>query len=105
HETDYVDAEITISTTSKPDTSLDGVTQAVAFPLVVRGPLRLTSVDGAHDEEPLVVPPGTYDVLARFFPKKAPRASAEAGLRVFKLDLAFHAKGALGAPRTLRLEA
>lgn len=104
-ETDYVDAEVTVSSASTPDTSLDGVVQAVAFPLVVRAPLRLTSVDSARDEEPLVIRPGTYDVLARFFPKKAPRASAEAGLRVFKLELAFHAAGALGAPRTLLLEA
>ncbi|MBX3230845.1 MAG: hypothetical protein KIT84_01400 [Labilithrix sp.] len=103
-ETDYVDVEVVIAPAAKPETSLAGVAQAVAFPIVVRGALVLRSVAGG-DEEPLVVPAGSYDVLARFFPKKAPRASAEAGLRIFKLALVFHAKGALKAPRTLELEA
>lgn len=105
-ETDYVDVEVEVAPASKPDTSLEGVVQAVAFPLAVRQPLVLRSVDGgSDDDEPLSVAPGTYDVFARFFPKKAPRASTEAGLRVFKLALTFHAKGALKAPQTLRLEA
>ncbi|MDX2092690.1 MAG: hypothetical protein SFX73_32795 [Kofleriaceae bacterium] len=104
-DTAYVDAEITVALAAKPAVRLDGVTQAVTFPLAVRGPLRLTSVDSAGDEEPIVIPSGTYDVLARFVPKTAPRGSAKAGLRVFKLELAFHAQGVLEAPRTLRLEA
>jgi hypothetical protein len=84
---------------------LEGVAQAVAFPLIVRGPLRLRSATAGEDDEPLVVPPGTYDVLARFFPKQAPGKSAAAGLRVFRLAITFHPAKALDAPKTLRLDA
>lgn len=100
-DTDYVDAEITLSSAKKAD--LDGAVQAVAFPLEVRGPLLLSSVSGDEDEA-FVIPPGSYDVLARFLPKKAPKASAAAGLRVFGLALSFHPAGALGAPKTLKIE-
>ena len=100
-DTDYVDAEIALSAEKKP--KLDGVVQAVTFPLTVRGPLVLSSVTG-DDEEPFVIPNGIYDVLARFVPKKAPRASAASGLRVFTLLLTFHPAGSLGAPKTLRME-
>ena len=101
-DTDYVDAEITLSDEREP--ALADVVQAVAFPLVVRGPLVLASVSSDGEEEPLAIPPGTYDVLARFVPKKAPKASASAGLRVFALRLSFHPTMSLGAPRTLRVE-
>lgn len=57
-----------------------------------------------NDGDPFVVPVGDHDVLARFFAKKAPRASSEAGLRVFRLALSFHPAKSLGAPKTLRLE-
>lgn len=99
-DTDYVDVEVTFS--SEPKVDLAKVTQAVAFPLQVRGPLLLSSVTGDEDE-PLAIPHGTYDVLARFVPKKAPKASAEAGLRVFTLLLSFHPAGTLGAPKTLKM--
>ncbi len=101
-ETDYVDAEVSIATGAMP--SLDGAVQAVAFPITVRGPIELRSATSGDDEdEPLVVPHGDYDVLARFVPKKAPEASAGAGLRVFTLLLTFHPAGALQAPRTLKI--
>lgn len=100
-ETAYVDAEVRLSNDAKVD--LDGAVQAVTFPLEVRGPLVLSSVGGDDDDEPLAIPTGSYDVLARFYPKKAPKASAEAGLRVFTLSLSFHPAGALGAPKTLAL--
>lgn len=99
-DTDYVDVEVTLSSAKKAD--LAGAAQAVTFPLEVRGPLLLSSVSGDEDE-PLAVPSGTYDVLARFIPKKAPKASAEAGLRVFTLLLSFHPPGTLGAPKTLKM--
>lgn len=101
-DTDYVDAEVTLS--DGDVVALEGVVRAVAFPLVVRGPLLLSSVSGGEDEV-LEIPPGTYDVAARFVPKKAPKASASAGLRVFGLLLTFHPAGALGAPRVLVREA
>lgn len=97
-DTDYVDAEVTLS--ADADVALEGVVRAVAFPLVVRGPLVLSSVSGGEDEA-LEIPEGTYDVAARFVPKKAPKASASAGLRVFGLLLTFHPAGVLGAPRVL----
>lgn len=100
NETDYVDAEITLSSSAKVD--LSGVAQAVSFPLEVRGPLLLSSVSG-DDDDPLSIPNGSYDVLARFVAKKAPKASAEAGLRVFSLLLSFHPAGSLGAPKTLEM--
>lgn len=99
-DTDYVDAEITVSGDEK--VTLTGVAQAVTFPFEVRGPLLLSSATGG-DEEPFTVPNGTYDVLARFFPKKAPKRSATASLRVFSLSLSFHPAGSHGAPKTLRM--
>lgn len=100
-ETSHVDTEITLSRENQ--LALEGAVQAVSFPLTVRGPLVLASV-GSSDDEPFVVPNGSYDVLARFVPKKAPKAAASAGLRVFTLLLSFHPAGALGAPQTLRIE-
>jgi hypothetical protein len=97
-DTDYVDAEISLSTETTP--KLDGAIQAVAFPLTVRGPLVLSSATG-DDADPLVIPSGTYDVLARFVPKKVTEKTA---LRTFTLLLSFHPAGALGAPTTLRME-
>lgn len=105
NETAAVEAEISLARRGLLPEDLQGVVQAVAFPLHVRGPLRLRSVTAGDEDEPLVVPPGTYDVLARFFPKKAPRATAAAGLRVFRLAITLHPEGALDAPQTLRLEA
>ncbi len=100
-DTDYVDAEISLSTETTPE--LDGVIQAVAFPLTVRGPLVLSSVTG-DDADPLVIPNGTYDVLARFVPKKGAKVTKKAALRTFTLLLSFHPAGSLGAPKTLRME-
>lgn len=101
NETDYVDAVIELS--KERSAKIDGATQAVTFPITVRGPLLLASATGGEDDA-FDLPKGDYDVLARFVPKKAPKASEEAGLRVFALHLTFHPKGALGAPKTLRME-
>lgn len=103
-DTDYVDAVVSIARDEAPDPALAGVVQAVSFPIVVRGPLILRSAT-SFDGEPLLVPPGTYDVLARFKPKKSSRASYAAGLRVFELLLSFHTAKSLGAPKTLLMEA
>jgi hypothetical protein len=106
-ETAYVDAEVTLDRASaKPGAvpKLEGAVQAVAFPLAVRGPVHLRSVFGGGDDEPVILPPGRYDVLARFFPKKAPRAEAEASLRVYRLALSFRPGGSLAAPRCFVLE-
>jgi len=84
-------------------TDLKGAAQVVAFPFVVRGPLVLKNVT-SNDDDPLLIPLGTYDVLALFTPKKAPRASAASALRVFSLALSLHPKGAPGAPRTICLD-
>jgi hypothetical protein len=95
-ETAYVDAEVRVSRSTPGDVDMGGVEQAVAFPVVVRGPLVLRSVSGGEgDDEPLVVAPAAYDVVARFIPTKAPHASAAAGLRVFTLAISFHRGGTL----------
>jgi len=102
-DTDYVDAQISLAKRVPGAADWEGAAQVVTFPLTVRGPLVLRSVAG-NDDDPLLVPPGAYDVLARFSPKKAPRASEASGLRVFSLTLSFHPQGALGAPQTICLE-
>lgn len=85
---------------SKAD--LEGAVQAVAFPLSVRGPLVLRSVSSDDDEdEPLLVPPGDYDVLAVFTNEKKVRG---APLRRFDLAISFRASGALSAPKTIKVE-
>lgn len=102
-ETLHVDAQVSLSEEGLPN--LGDAVQVVAFPLTVRGPLVLTGMirdDG--EDEPLVIPLGRYDVLARFYPAKATREAKESGFRVFRLVLTFHAEGALGAPQTLRLD-
>src|SRR5262249_8510370 len=102
-DTSYVDVEITTEPAQAAD--LEGVVQAVSFPLVVEGPLSLRSVASSDaDDEPFVVAPGRYDVLARFVPTKAAKKDAAASLRVFTLRLAFRPEGSLGAPKCLRLE-
>jgi len=102
-DTDYVDAQISVVKGVPSAADWDGAAQVVTFPLTVRGPLVLRSVAG-NDDDPLLVPLGAYDVLARFTPKKAPRASEASGLRVFSLALSFHPQAALGAPRTICVE-
>lgn len=105
-ETAYVDVGVSLGAAPKgkaaPD--LDGAVQAVAFPLAVRGPLRLRSVAGDDEDEPVIVPPGSYDVLVRFAPGKTPKADAKAGLRVFRVAMTFLPEGALAAPRCFVLE-
>ncbi len=96
-DTDYVDAEITISSEAPRDRA--DVVQAVAFPLRVRGPLVLESATG-DDGDPFIVPIGSYDVLARFIAKR--KASRGSPLRVFTLLLSFHPPGSLRAPRTIK---
>lgn len=100
-DTAYVDAQVSISPAATVD--LAGAVRAVTFPLEVHGPLLLSSVGGDEDE-PLGVPNGRYDVLARFLPKKAPGTLAKSNLRVFTLCLSFHPAGVLEAPKTLVLE-
>jgi hypothetical protein len=106
-ETDYVDAEITIAECAHDApgsaSNLTNVVQAVEFPLIVRGPLVLRSVSG-DEQDAFNVAAGSYSVLARFFAKKAPRASAAAGLRVFKLALTFHRSTGLSSAKTHREE-
>jgi hypothetical protein len=89
----------------RPPAGLRNAVQAVAFPFTVTGPIFVRSVVGGDDEDDeVVLPHGTYDVLARFFPARASKANAEAGLRVFRVALDFHPAGSLGAPRCLKLE-
>jgi len=91
--------ELTVEVTAEPKSpktlDLEGVVRAVAFPLRVRGPLQLRSVDGEDDEDCIEVPVRTYDVLARFYVKKR---------NVYRVALQFYPAGALGAPKTLRIE-
>lgn len=101
-ETERVDARITIASRAP---AIGRAVQAVAFPLTVRGPLHLRSVsDDDEDLAPLIVPPGSYDVMAAFSRAKASRAAARSGLRRFALELTFCPAGSLGAPRCHRLE-
>lgn len=102
-DTEDVRASIRIEPTTKHSKAdLDGAVQAVAFPLEVRGPLVLRSVSSDDDaDEPLVVPPGRYDVLAVFTNEKKPKGSP---LRRFDLALSFRAEGSLGAPKTFVTE-
>ena len=101
-------ATCTVTIRLRPDAPADGVedaVQAVAFPFTVAGPLFVRSVFGDDDEDDeVVLPHGAYDVLARFFPARASKADAEAGLRVFRVALDFHRSGSLEAPRCLKLE-
>lgn len=85
-------------------TSFEDAVQAVAFPFTVKGPLFVRSATGGDEDDPVVLPHGTYDVLARFFPAPAPEHEAEVGLRVFRVALDFHPAGSLGAPRCIKLE-
>ena len=101
-ETAFVDAEVTVDPASA-SSDLDGAVQAISFPISVRGPICLRNVGTNEDEEPLEMAPGSYEVLARFFPKKAPRAEAAANLRVYTLRLSFRPPGSLGAPRCIAL--
>lgn len=102
-ETAHCDVEVTLDPASAA-VDLEGVVQAVSFPLEVRGPLRLRSVADDDEDEPLAIPAGRYDVLAAFTPKKAGKKDASVGLRVFRLCLSFRPAGSLGAPKCLRLE-
>jgi hypothetical protein len=83
-----------------------GVVQAVSFPFVVTGPLFVRSINGGGDDEErdVVLPNGSYDVLARFFSKRATKRDAEAGLRAFRVTLDFHPAGTLGTPECIALE-
>ncbi len=69
-----------------------GVVQAVSFPFVVTGPLFVRSVNGGGDDEErdVLLPNGSYDVLARFFSKRASKRDGDAGLREFRVTLDFH---------------
>lgn len=76
--------------------------QAVCFPIAVReGGVCLRGV-ADQDGEPLVIPPGRYDVAA-VFTAPARRDRKTAGLRKLGLVLSFRREGALDAPRTLRI--
>ena len=99
----FVEIAIAMGTSKAKDA---GVVQAVSFPFVVTGPLFVRSVNGGDDDNDreVVLPHGSYDVHARFFPKRAPKGDAEAGLRAFRVTLDFHPAGTLGAPKCLALE-
>lgn len=91
-----VDISITRADTAP---ALDGAVQAVSFPLEVRGPLVLRSVDDADDgPTPFTIAPGRYDVHAAFRPS-GKRRRPRTGLWRLDLALTFCPAGALGAPR------
>ena len=102
-ETSHCDVEVILDPASAP-VALDGVVQAVSFPIEVRGPMRLRSVAGTDEDDPLAIPAGPHDVLATFAPKRAPKMEAAASLRVFTLRLSFRPPGSLDAPKCLRLD-
>lgn len=100
-DTAYVDIEASLAAVP-PDP--EGAVQVVAFPLRVDGPLYLRNVAPGDDTDPLIVPRGTYDVLACFYPKTSTRAWARTSLRAFRLVMSFLPEGAVSAPRCVRLE-
>ena len=102
-DTEDVRASVRIEPTKKHSKAdLEGAVQAVAFPLEVRGPLVLRSAtSGDDDDDPLIVPPGRYDVLAVFTNERKLKGSP---LRKFDLSLSFRAEGSLGAPKTITME-
>lgn len=89
--------------TELPD--LEGAIQAVSVPIDVEGDegLYLRSVMAEEDLNKLDVPPGKYDVLVRFFPKKQ---DEEKGSRyqygVSPIVLTFLPRGTVG-PRVLKV--
>ena len=94
---DTLEVAVEVSVAPKP-TALPKVVQSVAFPFTVGGPLVLRSVADEDVDEPIVIPPGRYDVCVQFALKKA------GNLRVFRAVMDFCPEGACDAPRCLLLE-
>ena len=105
-ETSECFVELALAQTGPDSTDLAKAVQAVSFPFTVQGPLFVRSVGGGGDDEDraVVIPHGTYDVLVRFFPKRAAKSDAKVGLRAYKVRIDFHPAGSLQAPRCLKLE-
>ncbi len=86
--------------------SLDGTEQAVSVPLTVEdeGGLYLRTVDDDGDFYRLDVPPGEYDVVARFYPTEEKREGDpdDAFLPHCKVALTFLPQGTVG-PRVLKV--
>ncbi|MFO0695358.1 MAG: hypothetical protein U0230_17475 [Polyangiales bacterium] len=103
--TDTAECEVEISIGDARTRAPKGSVQSVVFPFEVRGGLLLQSVSGGGEDEErtIPVPPGVYDVRASFVPKRASKADASAGLRAFRVALAFHPSGSLDAPRCEKL--
>lgn len=97
-ETESVDVRVVIELDAER-LELGDALQAVSFPLHVRA--GGVCVRGVADEqgEPLVIPPGRYDVAALFTAAGKPRG----GLRKLGLSLSFRRAGALDAPRVYRM--
>ena len=72
------------------------VTQAVAFPLFVRGPRQLRSVETTDDREPPIeIPDGQYDVLVCFYPAKR---------KARRVMIEFCPSRSLDAPKCIRMQ-
>jgi hypothetical protein len=79
--------------------------QAVAVPLTVAKPggLFLRTVGDSSDKRRLDIPPGHYDVVARFFPARRRRQSEQTYLTSWRCVLTFLPGGTVG-PKCLRTE-
>ncbi len=99
-DTGFVVVEIEIA--DKPP-SLARVKQAVVFPLTVTesGQLFLRSVEDFSEDWPYQVPPGNYDVLARFFKHKATEEET-GGEDAWRVVLTFMPSGTMPA-RAIKL--
>lgn len=102
--TDTATCEVEIEFCFEKPSLKTGV-QIVCFPLKVEPPgqLFLRSVGVENSDNYFAVPPGEYDVLARFFKKRASREDTEAGLRAWRVVLSF-LPGRSMKPQTIKLE-
>jgi hypothetical protein len=90
--------EVSLATTVP---ELGDAIRAVAIPLDVRGPMQLRSVSSGDENDPLQIPLGRYDILARFH---AVTKKSKGPLEKFRVSLTLHPPGSLGAPKCLRIE-
>jgi hypothetical protein len=77
---------------------LRSAVQAVAVPLDVESPdgLYLRTVDDSGDKQRLAVPPGRYDVVARFFPARRKSAKEGACFSSWRVVLTLLPRGTVG---------
>jgi hypothetical protein len=77
---------------------LRSAVQAVAVPLDVESPdgLYLRTVDDSGDKQRLEVPPGQYDVVARFFPARRKRAEEDTCFSSSRVVLTLLPRGTVG---------